>query len=406
MSPPSHLLLLGTGPCAEWEHAMQRLAAASPLLLLDERPPTWQRPYLAAARTASLLEPTQVLQVVQELANSHTIDGIMTFQPAYQRAAALVRQELGLPGPDTKALQTCGARHRTAAVLERAGIEGSSSLRADSYQQALEAAHHVGFPLICKPDSPRRRYAARTVSALPDLAEAFSAVTTATWPGTGTVIEPLLDGLEATAYTYGTHSGTHVIALSHTTFDPAAEHALVPAELVVDADDVCVTAIEASVSRALAAVGLHTGPAQVRLRITATGPRIISISPHLTDPLAAQLIEQVTGVDLVTATAAHAVGHTARIEPAPLGAMAVRYLHGTTATAFSTTPDAAAPTPFIHVAHYDTEHRVGPLRRTGHVLVTGSDYPQCVARLSSAGTHLRTPRLTAVTEDFSLRIMN
>jgi biotin carboxylase len=386
-----HLVVLGSGPDAEWDQAMQRLATGGPLLLVDGERPTWQRKYLSSARTANLLNSTEVHEAVRKAAITRQITGVLHFHPAHARAAALVRKELGLPGPDPDTLEATMLRHRTAELLAKAGVNTSGALHADTYDQALEAAHTVGFPLVCKPASPRRRYAARIVADLSALAEAFSAATAATWPSTGTVIEPLLDGIEATAYTLSTASEAHVIAISHTTFDPQAEPAILPAEVVVDADDVCGTAIEDVAARALAAIGHRTGPAQLRLRITATGPVVIGISTHLTDPLLATLIEQVTGVDLITAAGSHARGRPMETEEYRVGAAAVRYLQGPRAVRLmpSSAPAETNITPYARLTQYAVPRRVGPLRRAGHLLVSGFDFPQCTARLRTAAAAVR-----------------
>jgi biotin carboxylase len=382
---------------------MQRLAAGGPLLLIDDEPPSWQRPHLAGARTANLLKPQQVLEEAQKFAVTLPIVGVVHFQPAHTRAAALLRQELGLPGPSDTALEAGTLRHRAAELLDRAGVDHSGTIHVNSYDEAVEAAHQVGFPLLCKPSSPRKRYAGRQVTALPELAEAFSAATAATWPGTGTVIEPLLGGIEATAYTLSSASGPRVVAVSHTTFDPQAETAMIPVEVVVDADDVCAPAIEDIAARTLAALGHHSGPAQIRLRITATGPRVISITPHLTDPWVGMLIEQVTGIDLVTETGHHARGKATTPEESRLGATAVRFLQGPHHTRIL--PPHATPqphiTPYATLQPYAAACRVGPLRRNGHLLVSGADYPQCVARLRSAAAALHSTPVAAVTETLS-----
>ncbi|MFF9158367.1 hypothetical protein ACF1AB_39780 [Streptomyces sp. NPDC014846] len=166
-SPTGHLVVLGSGLKAEWEHAMQRLAAGGPLLLIDDEPATWQRPYLADAQTANLLRPDKVLEQAQKLALTHPIDGVIHFHAAHARAAALLRQELNLPGPSIATLEPSILRHRTTQLLSAAGVDSSEALHASTYDQALEAAHHVGFPLVCKPDSPRERYAARRVAGIP-----------------------------------------------------------------------------------------------------------------------------------------------------------------------------------------------------------------------------------------------
>ncbi|MCX4681621.1 hypothetical protein OG413_41200 [Streptomyces sp. NBC_01433] len=395
--PTGHLVVLGSGPQAEWEHALQRLAAVGPLLLIDADAPAWQRPHLADSRTANLLDPPRVLDEARKFAATQPIAGVLTLHRAHVRAAALLRQVFALPGPSTAMTEATMLRHRAAQILTAAGVDNSGAIHADSYDQALEAAHQVGFPLVCKPASPRTRYAARRVTGIPGLAEALSAATAATWPGTGTVIEPLLDGIEATAYTADSPSGPKVVAISHATFDPQAEPALLPLEIVVDADDVCVPAVEDTASRALSALGHRSGPAQIRMRLTSTGPRVVSVTPHLTDPLLGTLIEQVTGIDLISQAGHHACGQTFLTNENHLGATAVRYLQSPGTTPLLPPNAATLPhvTPYATLQPYPAEHRVGLLRRSGHLLVSGTDYPQCVARLRGAAAEIRSARLSA-----------
>ncbi|MEU1466180.1 hypothetical protein ABZ467_37305 [Streptomyces sp. NPDC005727] len=61
-------VVLDSGSQAQWEHAMQRLAAIGPVLLIDAEPPDWPRPQLADARTADLLNPPQVMEAVPDFA--------------------------------------------------------------------------------------------------------------------------------------------------------------------------------------------------------------------------------------------------------------------------------------------------------------------------------------------------
>ncbi|MFD6465242.1 ATP-binding protein [Streptomyces goshikiensis] len=384
---PGHLLVLGSGPQAEWEAALKRLAEASPLVLIDDTPATWQRPYAAATRVANALRPEQVEQAARWLAIKHTITAVLHFHPAYLRAAVAVRASLGLPGPTAGVLATTSLRHRTLDVLDHAGTPSSGGIHVDSFEQALEAAHTVGFPLVCKPAAPRRRYAARVVESAAELAEAFSAATAASWPGTGTVVEPRLDGIEATAYTLD----SRLVAISHATFDPEAEPSLIPLEVVVDADDVCAAAIESTVARALEATGHRQGIAQIRLWITPTGPRVLSLTTHLTDPLVAKLIEQVTGIDLIAASGRHARGLPTEAEVTPLGAAAIRYVQGTAASRLTSTPATRSTiTPYARLDRYNADSRTGPLPRRGHLLVSGTDFPQCIARLRNAVAQMQT----------------
>ncbi|MEV6676382.1 hypothetical protein AB0N09_05860 [Streptomyces erythrochromogenes] len=388
---PGHLLVLGSGPRAEWEHATKRLAEAGPLVLIDDEPASWQRQYVSAARVANTSRPETVEQAARWLAIEHPITGVLHFHPAHVRAAAAIRATFGLPGPTAATVAATTLRNRTLELMERGGIPSSGGCHADTFDQALEGAHIFGFPLVCKPAAPRRRYAARVVESLEQLAEAFSAATAASWPGTGTIVEPRLDGIEATAYTLN----GRLVAISHATFDPEAEPSLLPLEVVVDADDVCAAAIEGTVTRALESTGHRHGVAQIRLRITSSGARVISLATHLTDPLVAELIEQVTGIDLITAAGHHARGLPAEAEDTPLGAAAIRYLQGTAATRLLSGPAGQSGiTPYARLDRYGSDTRAGPLLRRGHLLVSGTDFPQCVARLRNAITEMHTTPAT------------
>ncbi|WP_327411340.1 hypothetical protein OG458_42140 (plasmid) [Streptomyces sp. NBC_01281] len=390
-----HLVVLGSGPQAEWDHAFHRLASGGPLLLIDDQPPSWQTSHLAGARTANLLDPSQVLVAAEELARTTAIVGVLNVHAAHSRTAAHLRHELALPGSATT-LNAGLLRHRTGQLLAAAGVAHSGSLKVDSYSQALEAAHHVGLPLVCKPACPRTRHAARQVANLADLADVFNGALADTSPGTGALIEPLLDGIEATVYTVDSPEGPRVVAVSHATFDAEAEPALVPVEVVVDADDVCAPAIEDLACRALDALGHRFGPAQIRMRITSEGPQVITISTELIEPLIAMLIEQVTGVDLIAQAGQSARGQTSQSGDVRLGAAAVRFLQGAPDRPLAWEADPRAHvTPYATLHPYPAARRVGPLQRFGHLLVAGADYPQCISRLRTAAAELRPTRLSA-----------
>ncbi|WP_326581832.1 hypothetical protein OIE69_44270 (plasmid) [Actinacidiphila glaucinigra] len=286
----------------------------------------------------------------------------------------------------------------TAQLLAQAGVEHSSPRLASTYEQAVDIAHHVGFPLVCKPDVPRQHFAARIATDLGQLATAFAAASEAFQVGTGGVVEPFLQGIEATAYTYSTSGRSHIVAISHATFDPQAEPALVPIELVVDGGDVCVGAVEDIALQALQAVGHHNGPAQLRLRLTATGPRVISIARQLPDPLVCLLIEEATGTDIISAAATHCRDRTMNLSGTPQGAAAIRYLQLTASVAAEPAADqnvTGHATPFAYVTRYHAGRQVGPVLRYGYVHVIGADYPQSIARLRSSVSDLRPARATA-----------
>ncbi|MER5890315.1 hypothetical protein ABT160_41355 [Streptomyces sp. NPDC001941] len=393
--PAGHLVVLGSGPQVEWEHVLQRLAAAGPLLLIEPIEPTWQRSFAPEVHVVADMNPHQILSAVRSFARTSPVDGALTFRPDQDRTVDLLRRELSLPAAATANVEAATLRHGMAQLLNAAGVDNSEALQADTYDQALEAAHQVGFPLVCKPAAARLRYTARRVNALPELAQAFSAVATVAGHASGTVIEPLFNGIEATAHTIDSPAGPGIIAMSHATFDPRAEPALVPLEGVVDADDVCAPAVEGVVSRALSALGHRSGPAQVRLRITSTGPRVLSVSSHLTDPLLSQLIEQVTGIDLITQAGDHARGATSHAQEKRLGAAAVHYLQDPASNDVPASPTTHTRiTPYAALCPYPVAHPVGPLYRSGHIRVSGTDYPQCTARLQTALTELGTAQLT------------
>jgi hypothetical protein len=83
-----------------------------------------------------------------------------------------------------------------------------------------------------------------------------------------------------------------------------------------------------TVERTVRALGLTHTVAHVGLRLTARGPRVTAVAPHLPGDLIPWLVERATGVDLVGAAVALACGAAPDVTPTRQRAAAIRFADG------------------------------------------------------------------------------
>jgi argininosuccinate lyase len=96
----------------------------------------------------------------------------------------------------------------------------------------------------------------------------------------------------------------------------------VPAELAGE-DQQALTGVA---RQAIAALELGFGAAHVEMRLTATGPVLIEVNPRLAGGMIPELVHSATGVDLVSAQIAAAIGQTPRLDRGKAAYASLRFL--------------------------------------------------------------------------------
>ncbi|TVZ99622.1 hypothetical protein [Streptomyces sp. BK340] len=334
---PHAVLLLGVSHRAAYDaYPLERIAAVHPVVLVDPSPPVWARPYLAGHIAADPGQDAATAEAVARHALRLGLSGVLTWTRRYLPAAAHIAARLGLPGIPHETAAACADPTASQVLLARHGIPPAG--REDA-----------GAPLV----------RAETV-VLDD--EVRIAALTRTAPGPPPARQPLRHSVHA-------HDG-----LLHNRF------------------------LRQTVERTVRALGLTHTVAHIGLRLTARGPRVTDVVPHLPGDLIPLLVERATGVDLARAAAALAVGRLPDVTPTRQRAASIQFAYPATTgrlTHLDMDPAAAYEPSAERMVltrqpgdHVTEAARADPEDRLAHWVAEGETPADCAHTLRRMARHL------------------
>ncbi|MFD9566997.1 acetyl-CoA carboxylase biotin carboxylase subunit family protein [Streptomyces sp. NPDC059994] len=392
------LVLLGSGERQQHGYAWESLAARHRVFLLDTVEPTWQRPFITGYQAVRVRDGAAVRAAVREVAARHRIAGVLTWDEHAATAAASAARETGCVGADPAAVRACRNKSLARAAMEAQGI-ATRWAQCFDLVQARAAAAWIGYPLVLKPAASCGRDGVVKIATPEQLPHAYAftarAAARQSPEGAGMLVEEYLDGPEISIETISCRGHHTAVARTHTQLGelpgaPVTAHMVAP-DLGAPATD------EAArmAATALTALGITHGASHVELRLTATGPRVIEVSPCLAGDLIPHLVRLATGVDLVAAAADLARGRTPDLRPTRAHAAAIGFLNAPAPGGLQpmtiSAQIAARPWCERAVAEHLT---AAPLpvataaadgaARLAHVVVTATTPAQCRTRLEHA----------------------
>ena len=152
-------------------------------------------------------------------------------------------------------------------------------------------------------------------------------------------------------------------------------------------------ALGATATAALRALGLGWGPAHVELRLSRGGePRVIEVNPRLAGGMIPRVVQEATGIDLIGATVARAVGRPAPRVPLRSGAASIRFLVADSEGLLTAVDGVAEARRVPGVVEVGLTREPGQIivprhsfqDRIGYVIATGTDSTSA-ARAATAG---------------------
>ena len=328
---------------------------------------------------------------IERLAAALPLDGVIaagTDTPV--AVAARIAEKLGLAHPlkpATAILATNKLRQREALAeagvpqprWEVVGGNGTSEIPPPVVVKAADRSSRGGLSLVRRPAALERALAsAREVSR------------------TGVVlVEEYVDGPEVTVT--GFSAGGNLVPLAVADRIPAEEGLGVPLGYSwpsVYAE----TAIEVT-RRAVEALGIDEGPTTTRLRISRGGPEVIEVAARLGPGYETELVELVSGVDLVALALAAALGQPIAASevsgrtPDGVGGAVTRFLQAPPG-ALETAEVPQAMSGVVSTRLYREPGFVfGPVRRisdcAGAVLAVGATADEALVRAAAAVERIR-----------------
>ncbi len=256
------------------------------------------------------------------------VAGVTSSSEYFAATAGELARQLGLPHPDPRAVIRCRDKGVQRSTLRAAGVAGPDFEVVGTPAQAVAAASEIGLPVVVKPCSGSGSVGVRRCVSPAEVHTAACTVLEGDPAVLGipeqfqVIVEQYLEGPEYSVETFdhrvvgitAKHLGAqpHFVEIGHDF--PAMLDDRVRAELAGVA------------LRALDALGLGWGPAHLELRLTRHGARIIEVNPRLAGGMIPRLVEEATGLDLITLTVAKASGRPVELTATRHRAASIRFL--------------------------------------------------------------------------------
>lgn len=332
------------------------------------------------AHVADLADLERVLRIARE----HRIDGVMTLAADYPMPVlGAVCEQLGLPGPSPDAVLKAVNKRVMRAALADAGVACPRSIAADDAVQAAQAVAAIGADCIFK---PAMSHGGRGITRLPrnattaQIESAFRRAHAET-RADGVLVEEFVEGPEFSVEAITWRGQTTVVAVTDKMTNGAPYYVEVghnqPSRWPADQ----VAMLRESARLAVRALGIDNAPSHTELRLSAQGPCIMELAARLGGGfINSHLVPLSSGVDIVRAAIAIALGDAPELTPGKEQGAAIRFVEASPGTVTAIDGlEAAAASPGVVCAeiYLAVGDCVAPLvdarSRAGHVIATGVD---------------------------------
>jgi biotin carboxylase len=392
------LLLIASGSQFYREYSLQAVSRRYPIVLLNDKPNTWQAPYLLDFIQAPLTRRDVVLEEAARLQKRYHFTGVLTYDEAFVEEHAAVAQMLQLPANSVQTARLCRDKHLMRQRWQTCGVPSARSLLVRSQSEAQEAAAGIGYPVVLKPRGLAASVGVIRVDTPENLAAGYQVASIDPHPsyraaGDGLLVEEYLEGREVSVESAVLDGQLHIVALTRKQvgFAPGFEelgHIVAMHEpLPEDA------AIREVVQQAHRALGIQMGVTHAELRLTRQGPRMIELGLRCAGDLIPSVVELATGIDLYAVAAHIAADEQPALQPSRHRAAAIHFLYppyDALVLSLSVQPVASA-LPWLErvafSAHPGSQYRLPPrgfLARMGYIVVSAASVNECQERIDQA----------------------
>ncbi|MER6333634.1 ATP-grasp domain-containing protein [Streptomyces sp. NPDC014983] len=307
------LLVITSGLRRYREYLLRSIAGRYRVHLIDAAEPTWELPHLSGHTVVPDTGARSVLEAAREIAAGQPVAGVMSWHEEHIVQAALVAEELGLPGTPPDAVRRCRDKYATRTALAEAGLPQPEFALAGSLDEALAAADKLGWPVVLKPRAAGGSQGVVLVHDAAELADQFDATRDVHVPHNPdfaelVLVEEYLDAPEVSVDSV-VHEGrvTPVfVGRKEVGFPPYFEetgHRVSAADpLLTDPE---LLRVLTGIHRVL---GVTDGWTHTELRLTPEGPKLIEVNGRLGGDLIPYLGLRASGIDPGLAAADVACG--------------------------------------------------------------------------------------------------
>ncbi|KPL91467.1 ATP-grasp domain-containing protein [Herpetosiphon geysericola] len=369
--------------------------------------PPATHPVLAYAQHVLTTETNDEAALIDFLREQHRLlhfDGVLTICDYYIDTARQVAAVLDLPCSFPSHVRSIRNKGLLRQALDRAGLANPAYQLVNSWSEAQTAALTIGYPLVIKPTDLASSAYVRLVHNDAELRESYT--TLAGFERNfrdqprerAVLLEAYMHGPEVSVEACTFAGETTILGITDKglTGEPyfIEDSHMFPAALSEQDQSVTIELVRA----ALTAVGFDHGISHTEVKLTPTGPRIVEINPRVGGNYIAELVDRVSGINLLNATIELALGQRPNVQPreTSISSAAIQFLvpnqAGTVQAIHGQTALANAP----HVARWTLSATAGstidqPIDNAcylGHVVAVDADGLQARSFASQAAALL------------------
>ena len=265
-------------------------------------------PLLAEADHAIVRSFTDVNGVIGEL-QARGIEPVAVATMGSDQAVlptAQLAERLGLPGLPVDTARTVADKRRMRAAFERAKVRCPKGREAAGFEEAEQAFHQLGAPVVVKPVDGSAQRGVTEVGEEGELAPAVDRALAASKAG-AIVLEQYLVGEEFTVNGFLLEGDYFPMSVTQRLLYPPPPLGVCIAHRYPSglAKEERIFEFAHAASRA---VGLKTGPSYVQIRVQDGQPWAIEVGARLGGGKDAELAKLVTGFDAIRANVLWALG--------------------------------------------------------------------------------------------------
>lgn len=234
------------------------------------------------------------------------VDAIGGFNELTEEQAAAIAEALGLPFHPVELVARTHNKDKMRELLNAAGIDPTASRRVETTAEIESFAQAHGYPIILKPVDGRGSAGVSLVRRVEDIETAITWFRESARPS-ALFVEEYLAGEEFSVEAMSENGKHQMICITqkYKETDHFVELGHCIPAVVNPATELDIYRL---VDRALSALGVSNGPSHTEVIVTQDGPRIVETHTRLGGDRIPELIESISGVDLLDLWIRQALG--------------------------------------------------------------------------------------------------
>lgn len=252
-----------------------------------------------------LVTETNDIDHLIETLRPYKFDGVITVCDYYIETVRAVAKAFNIPSPFPEEIKNTRQKHLMRQALDSAHLANPLYGLANNLEEAEQIANNIGYPLVMKPVDLASSAFVNFITNDMELKKSYQNLEE--FPlnfrdqerNCTYLLEEYMEGEEVSVESISYNGETTVLGITDksitgTPYFIENGH-MFPAQL---SDETSTTIIK-FVQDALKAVGFDHGIAHTEVKITPKGPRIVEINPRTAGNYIVELIERVTGINLL-----------------------------------------------------------------------------------------------------------